>query len=291
MPPKLSKTGWVRHPVLVSKMAKTSHKRDGFFVMHSVKNSTGYMFCPGQGMSSARRPSHTPPSSLCRHHHLSLGHPWPPCRPPCMPSGNIRQIFLMPPPLSIASKIQSKMSVGQFGHAHTSLTHPIHTHPASQMWPNSGGLIVFLGSTLDPTTTHSFSLLFSPSRYCALLLATVLFYLLLCSPARYCALLATVLCFSLLCSPRYCSLRLTTVLSFSLLCSATCYCALLLATCSLLCSASRYLLATVLCFSLLCSASHYCALLATVLSFSLLCSPCCQPMYPAFISVVFGSKF
>jgi len=68
----------------------------------------------------------------------------------------ICQIFLMPPPLNMASKIQSKMSVGQFGHTHTSLTHPIHTHPASQMWSNSAGLHVFLGSTLDLTTIHSF---------------------------------------------------------------------------------------------------------------------------------------
>jgi len=120
----------------------------------------------------------------------------------------------MPPPLNMASKIQSKMSVGQFGHAHTSLTRPIHTHPASQMWPNSDGLDVFLGSTLDPTTAHSFPLLFSPSRYCALLLATVLCFSLLCSASCYCALLATVLSFSLLCSPpRYCSLLLATVLS------------------------------------------------------------------------------
>jgi len=178
----------VWHPVLVSKTAKTSAKRDGFFVVHSVKNSTGYMSCPGQSTSSARRPSHAPPSSLCCRCHLSLRHP------PCTPSGNIRQIFLMPPPLSMASKIQRKMSVGQFGHAHTSLTRrPIHTNPAPQMWPNSDGLIVFLGSTLDPTTTHSFPLLFSPSRYCALLIATVL-SLLLCSDSRYCALiLATVL--------------------------------------------------------------------------------------------------
>ena len=132
----------------------------------------------------------------------------------------------------MASKIQSKMSVGQFGHAHTSLTRPIHTHPASQMWPNSDGLDVFLGSTLDPTTAHSFPLLFSPSCYCALLLATVLCFLLLCSSSHYCALLlATVLCFlllatvlsSLLFSPsHYCSLLLATVLSFSLQCSPCC---------------------------------------------------------------------
>jgi len=137
----------------------------------------------------------------------------------------------MPPPLNMASKIQSKMSVGQFGHAHTSLTRPIHTHPASQMWPNSDGLDVFLGSTLDPTTAHSFPLLFSPSRYCSLLLTTVLCFSLLFSPSRYCALLlATVLCFSLLCSAScYCAL-LATVISFSLLCSPLRYCSLLLAT-------------------------------------------------------------
>ena len=192
------------------------------------------------------------------------------------PSSNIRQIFLMPPPLSMASKIQNKMSVGQFGHAHTPLTRPIHTHLASQMWPNSDGLIVFLGSTLDPTTTHSFPLLFSPSRYCALLLATVLCFLLLCSASCYCALLlATVLSLLLCSASRYCALLLTTVRS-SLLFSPSHYCSLLatVLSFSLLCSPSRYcalLLNTVLCSPLF-SPSHYCSLLATVLSVSLLCS-------------------
>jgi len=141
----------------------------------------------------------------------------------------------------------------------SSLCHHCHVSLGTMPRPKEDGLNVFLGSTLDPTTTHSFPLLFSPSCYCALLLASVLCFSLLFSTSCCCALLATVLCFLLLCSPCYCSLLLTTVLSL-LLCSPSHYCALLTA---------------VLSFSLLCSPCYCALLLATVLSFSLLFSPSC----------------